>query len=102
VGGEAVSSGLQRSPAPSLAAPRGRSHVGPHPAQSLASAWVSTRGWLLFSLAEGRELIRASRQRYRYRCELLRLMRSGPHLIEDIGLSRKHAEREVAKPFWRP
>jgi uncharacterized protein YjiS (DUF1127 family) len=28
-------------------------------------------------------------------------MSSAPHLIEDIGLSREHAAREVAKPFWR-
>jgi uncharacterized protein YjiS (DUF1127 family) len=41
------------------------------------------------------------RQRYHYRRELLRLMRSGPHLIEDIGLLRKHAEQEASKPFWR-
>jgi uncharacterized protein YjiS (DUF1127 family) len=41
-------------------------------------------------------------QRHRYRRELRRLMSSGPHLIADIGLSRTHAEREAAKPFWRP
>jgi uncharacterized protein YjiS (DUF1127 family) len=29
-------------------------------------------------------------------------MRTGQHLIEDIGLLREHVEREVAKPFWRP
>jgi uncharacterized protein YjiS (DUF1127 family) len=42
------------------------------------------------------------RQRSRYRRELARLRRSGPHLIDDIGLSQAEAEREAAKPFWRP
>jgi uncharacterized protein YjiS (DUF1127 family) len=42
------------------------------------------------------------RRRSRYRRELARLRRSGPHLIEDIGLLREHADREAAKPFWRP
>ncbi len=48
------------------------------------------------------EVLRVWRRRSRYRRELARLMRSGPHLIDDIGLLRAHAEREVAKPFWRP
>jgi uncharacterized protein YjiS (DUF1127 family) len=47
-------------------------------------------------------MLGAWRRRHRYRRELDRLMRSGSHLIEDIGLLRKHAEREAAKPFWRP
>jgi uncharacterized protein YjiS (DUF1127 family) len=29
-------------------------------------------------------------------------MRSRPHLIEDIGLLPRDAEREADKPFWRP
>ena len=56
---------------------------------------------LLSRLAEIRSVTGTWRQRRRYRRELQRLMSTGPHLIEDIGLSRTHAEREAAKPFWR-
>jgi uncharacterized protein YjiS (DUF1127 family) len=69
--------------------------------QSSSSAERSLRGRLLSSLAEIAAVLGAWRRCCRYRRELERLMRSGPHLIEDIGLSRKHAEREAAKPFWR-
>lgn len=60
------------------------------------------RGRPLSKLAEIRPLLDAWRRRHRYRRELKRLLRSGPHLVEDIGLSRQHADREVAKSFWRP
>jgi uncharacterized protein YjiS (DUF1127 family) len=70
----------------------------PYPLPVVAAA----SRWLLWRLAEGRTLLGLWRQRCRYRRDLLRLMRSGPHLVEDIGLLYKHAEREVAKPFWRP
>jgi uncharacterized protein YjiS (DUF1127 family) len=73
-----------------------------HPLRSASSTQVFGRGWLPPRLAEIRAVLRAWRRRYRYPRELARLMSSGPHLIEDIGLSRTHADREVAKPFWRP
>jgi uncharacterized protein YjiS (DUF1127 family) len=71
----------------------------------LRSVWSGHkpgRGWVLSSLADIGRVFGAWRRRYRYRRELERLMSSGPHLIEDIGLLRKHADREVARPFWRP
>ncbi len=37
----------------------------------------------------------------RYRAELARLLRIGPHLVEDIGLTMSDAEREADLPFWR-
>jgi uncharacterized protein YjiS (DUF1127 family) len=70
-----------------------------HPPRSVP---VSRRGSLVSSLAELTAVLGAWRQRYRYRRELARLMRTGLHLVVDIGLSREHAAREVAKPFWRP
>jgi uncharacterized protein YjiS (DUF1127 family) len=57
---------------------------------------------LLWHLAEIRAVIGAWRQRQRYRRDLQRLMTTAPHLIDDIGLLRTHADREMAKPFWRP
>jgi uncharacterized protein YjiS (DUF1127 family) len=73
-----------------------------HLQRSLPSAALSRRGSLPSGLAKITAVLGTWRQRYRYRRELRRLMSSGPHLIEDIGLSRAHAEREAAKPFWRP
>jgi uncharacterized protein YjiS (DUF1127 family) len=52
-------------------------------------------------VAEVRAVLRVWRHRARYRRELVRLRRSGPHLIEDIGLLKDEADREAAKPFWR-
>ena len=40
------------------------------------------------------------RRRRRYREDLDRLLRTGPHLIADIGLTVEAARREIAKPFW--
>jgi uncharacterized protein YjiS (DUF1127 family) len=73
-----------------------------HPLRSAPSAQASGRGWFSPRVVEIRAVLDAWRLRYRYRRELERLMRSAPHLVEDIGLSRQHADREVAKPFWRP
>jgi len=35
------------------------------------------------------------------RAELRRLLRTGPHLIADIGLAPEAARREARKPFWK-
>jgi uncharacterized protein YjiS (DUF1127 family) len=39
--------------------------------------------------------------RRRYRCELRRLLRTGPHLVDDIGMPPDVAMEEACKPFWR-
>ena len=39
--------------------------------------------------------------RRQYRAELRRLLRVGPHLIEDLGLPLAAAIAEAHKPFWR-
>ncbi len=41
-------------------------------------------------------------ERIRYRRELADRLLTNPHLIEDIGLTRKEAEAETAKKFWQP
>lgn len=40
-------------------------------------------------------------ERRRLRWELERMSRDNPHLIDDIGLTARQVEAEVAKPFWR-
>jgi uncharacterized protein YjiS (DUF1127 family) len=72
-----------------------------HALRAATSAQVPGFGWLPPKLAGIRAVLRAWRLRHRYRRELERLRNSAPHLIEDIGLSREHAAREVTKPFWR-
>lgn len=42
------------------------------------------------------------RQRRDYRRELRRLLRVGPHMIADIGLTVEEARDEVTKPLWVP
>jgi len=46
--------------------------------------------------------IAAWRERTRFRLELRRIARDNPHLIDDIGLTKKEVEAEIAKlPFWQ-
>jgi uncharacterized protein YjiS (DUF1127 family) len=53
-------------------------------------------------LTEGlAEALGAWRARRHYRCELRRLLGTGQHLIDDLGLTLEQASDEMARPFWR-
>jgi len=52
-------------------------------------------------LARLRDLLATWRERTRLRRALRRMLTRTPHLIDDIGLTRRQAEAEAAKPFWR-
>lgn len=65
-----------------------------HPELVDASGRPDTRARL-------RNIIRIWRERVRFRWDLARLARDCPELIDDIGLTMKQVEAEVAKPFWR-
>ncbi len=55
-----------------------------------------------YSLAALRSAIATWREQTRFRWELKRISRDNPHLIDDIGLTRRQAEEEIAKlPFWQ-
>ncbi|QKC68402.1 DUF1127 domain-containing protein [Mesorhizobium loti] len=55
-----------------------------------------------YSLATLRNTIAAWRERTRYRWDLKRISEVNPHLIDDIGLTRRQVEDEIAKlPFWQ-
>ena len=55
-----------------------------------------------YSLAALRNTITAWRQRTRFRWDLKRISEANPHLIDDIGLTRRQVEEEIAKlPFWQ-
>ncbi|WP_318012712.1 MULTISPECIES: DUF1127 domain-containing protein [unclassified Mesorhizobium] len=44
---------------------------------------------------------RSWRERIRFRWELERMTKDNPHLIDDIGLTKRQVEAELAKPFWQ-
>ena len=55
-----------------------------------------------FSLAALRCRIAEARERSRFRLDLKRIARDNPHLIDDIGLTNRQVEEEIAKlPFWQ-
>ena len=40
-------------------------------------------------------------ERKRFRLKLEDMLRTAPHLIEDVGMTRQQVNAEIAKPFWR-
>ena len=46
-------------------------------------------------------LSRPGAERIRFRWELEQMSEANPHLIDDIGLTRRQVEAEIAKPFWQ-
>ena len=55
-----------------------------------------------YSLATLRSIIATWRARIRFRRQLAQKLKSAPHLIDDMGLTRRQVEAEIAKPFWQP
>lgn len=54
-----------------------------------------------FSPSAVPELLALWQARARLRRQLAVMARTNPHLIEDIGLTRRQVATEIAKPFWR-
>lgn len=54
-----------------------------------------------FSPSAVLELLALWQARARVRRQLAVMARANPHLIEDIGLTRRQVALEIAKPFWR-
>jgi uncharacterized protein YjiS (DUF1127 family) len=54
-----------------------------------------------YGLPTLQSIIATWEQRKRFRWELEQMSKANPHLIDDIGLTRRQVEAEVAKPFWR-
>ncbi|WP_246251808.1 DUF1127 domain-containing protein [Allomesorhizobium camelthorni] len=53
------------------------------------------------SLATLRSIIATWEERKRFRWELKQMSKNNPHLIDDIGLTQRQVEAEIAKPFWQ-
>ena len=54
-----------------------------------------------YSLATMRSIIATWRERIRFRAKFEEMSKANPHLIDDIGLTRRQVEAEIAKPFWQ-
>ncbi|MBB4232054.1 DUF1127 domain-containing protein [Rhizobium mongolense] len=54
-----------------------------------------------YSLAALRSVIATWDERKRFRWQLEQKSKDDPHLIDDIGLTRRQVEAEIAKPFWQ-
>ncbi len=54
-----------------------------------------------YSLATLRSTIATWEERKRLRWELEQMSRDNPHLLQDIGMTRRQVEAEIAKPFWQ-
>jgi len=80
---------------PTLASAR---YQAARPGTPVGSAEVSRRH---YSLATPRSIIATWRWRLHFRWELEQKSKVNPHLIDDIGLTRRQVEAEIAKPFWQ-
>ena len=55
-----------------------------------------------YGLAALQGIIAARREQARFRWDLKRMSEVSPHLIDDIGLTGRQVEQEIAKlPFWQ-
>jgi uncharacterized protein YjiS (DUF1127 family) len=54
-----------------------------------------------YSLATLRSIIASWDERRRFRWNLEQMSKANPHLIDDIGLTRRQVEAEIAKAFWQ-
>jgi uncharacterized protein YjiS (DUF1127 family) len=68
------------------------------PHHALRPADMSRRHSSLVTL---RSIFATWDERQRFRRELEQIARDNPHLIGDIGLTRRQVEAEIAKPFWQ-
>lgn len=73
-------------------------HQAAWPGTPVGPAEVSRRH---YSLATLRSIIATWRERIRVRRVLEQMSKANPHLIDDIGLTRRQVEAEIAKPFWQ-
>lgn len=72
--------------------------LAPHQATPVRPVEVSRRH---YSLATLRSIIATWEERIRFRRDLEQRSKANPHLIDDIGLTRRQVEAELAKPFWQ-
>ena len=65
---------------------------------SVRPAGVSRRP---YGLATLRDIFVTWDMRKRFRRDLEQISKATPHLIDDIGLTKRQVEAEIVKPFWQ-
>jgi uncharacterized protein YjiS (DUF1127 family) len=45
-------------------------------------------------------LIASWREKNRFQIDLERKLQGDPHVLDDVGLTRRQVEDELARPFW--
>jgi uncharacterized protein YjiS (DUF1127 family) len=80
---------------PTLASPL--SHAA-WPGTPVEPAEMSRRHYGLATLPT---IIATWEERKRFRWDLEQMSKANPHLIDDIGLTRRQVDAEIAKPFWQ-
>lgn len=73
-------------------------HQASRPGTPVGPAEVSRRH---HSLATLRSIIASWDERERFRRDLEQKLKDDPYLIDDIGLTRRQVEVEIAKAFWQ-
>jgi len=73
-------------------------HRAARPGTPVRLAAVPRRSYSLAALGD---VIAAWSERIRVRRELEQMSRANPHLIDDIGLTPRQLEAEIAKPAWQ-
>ena len=71
-------------------------HQAVWPGRPMEPAEVSRR-----HLPIPRSIIATWSERIRLRWDFEQMSKANPHLIDDIGLTRRQVEAEIAKPFWQ-
>ncbi|XXB64151.1 DUF1127 domain-containing protein [Mesorhizobium sp. RIZ17] len=72
------------------------------PCAPLATCPAEIKGRRRYSLSALRSFFAERRKQAYFRFELKRMVTDNPHLIDDIGLTKKEVEAEIAKlPFWQ-
>lgn len=69
--------------------------------QETLAHYVRQTSWLTVVLSPWKT-VQVWRARIRYRRDLQRLVKVGPHMIDDIGLTISEARQESSKHLWRP
>jgi uncharacterized protein YjiS (DUF1127 family) len=73
-------------------------HQAAWPGTLVGPAEVSRRP---YSLAILQSIVATWRERIRVRQALEQMSKANPHLIDDIGLTRRQVDAEIAKRFWQ-
>jgi uncharacterized protein YjiS (DUF1127 family) len=71
-------------------------HQAARPGTPVGPAEASRR-----HLATLQSIIATWGERKRFRWDLEQMSKANPHLIDDIGLTRRQVAAEIAKPFWQ-